>query len=368
MPTLTVERTPTLRLTPLTIDPPLPADPALRSGIDDLIARTKLTFTNVAAETEPVGQSGLEVAVRNFMSTRRPEARETYRSKARTLLLAPVEMRTAEFGRYASASTTRLQQSGVTDLKSFGAFHIDPSALRLADKNEPELWQGLGAALRTYEAQKAAAEDIAAGAAYKHLQLTIHHVHCYAETSELGADEIALGGIVTFPNGDSTVVNEFMVSSDFNEGDTVDVGKIFANWTIDAGPAWPHVYSALIAMAEKDDGGFWQFLHDLWNEVAPQVKELISTGAGAAIGGALGGLWGAVIGAVVGAIIGFIINTFDNADDIIGQKTFVMSLGAATKSYYDWAQLTSGNGLYYNVNYYGDDGHYSMNGRFRVAA
>jgi hypothetical protein len=182
----------------------------------------------------------------------------------------------------------------------------------------------------------------------------------------LGSDEIALGGIQTFPNGNSAVIEQFMASDDFDEGETAAVDRVFASWDIDTGPNWPHVYSVMVAMAEKDDGGFWAFLHGLWNEVAPEVKELIATGVGTAIGGALGGIWGAAVGAVAGAIIGWIINTFDNADDIIGMKTFVLTLGAATRSYYDWAELTKPGGRYYLVNYTGDGGHYSMNGCFKV--
>jgi hypothetical protein len=278
------------------------------------------------------------------------------------MLGVPPTMRSAEFGRYASLDRGTYETAGFEAVAKIPRL-IMPIAHATPGLSKDVDWKKL---MDAYRDRQADAADLAAGAAFKKLKFGIHHVHCFEETSEWGSDEIALGGIQTFPDGTSAVIEQFMANDDFDQGDTAAVDRVFASWNIDTGPGWPHVYSVMVAMAEKDNGGFWEFLHQLWDKVAPEVKELIATGAGAAIGGKLGGVWGAVIGAAVGAIIGWIINTFDNGDDIIGTKTFVLTLTAATKSYYDWAKLTEPGGMYYLVNYVGDGGHYSMNGCFKV--
>ena len=370
MPVVTIEKPAVLRLSPLTIDPPLPTHPGLREAIDDLIARTNLSLCMVAAESQPRAAGGVDQVFRSYLSSRKPAVRQRYTQRAQSLLAATESTRSLHFGRYATLSRTHYEAAGSDGLrKQVTIPKLDPEAIRTALQKQ-EFWQDLMAAIRAYreaEAKKMEADaDAKAGAAFKRMKVFVHHVHCFEDTSEWGADEIALGGVVTDPFGNTGVVKEFMVSDDFDKGETAAVDRVFASWTIDTGPGWPHVYAVMIAMAEKDDGGFWEFLKALWDKVAPEVKELIATGLGAAIGGVSGGLWGALAGAVVGAIVGFIINAFDNPDDILGAKTLVMTLAAATKSYYDWAKLTAAGGWPFLANYYGDGGHYSLNGYFKV--
>src|SRR5262245_58730796 len=114
-----------------------------------------------------------------------------------------------------------------------------------------------------------------------------------------------IGGNFVDPHGNTHFVDQFQVSDDFDTDEKVTFGmsKAFATWDlVTAGSGFPYVYGAVIAMAEKDDGGFYAFLKDLWEKVGSQVKTAIAGAIGAAIGGAIGNVLGAVVGAIVGVV------------------------------------------------------------------
>src|SRR4029079_3806971 len=108
---------------------------------------------------------------------------------------------------------------------------------------------------------------------------------------------------------------------------------------------WPAAYPAMIVVGEKDDGGLAKYLRLLLKKIVEAVeKELkmaIGTALGTAIGGAIGGVWGAIVGAAIGFVVGALIDwlSHDNADDVVCNVPRVMSLGAATLSYYEWTGL-----------------------------
>jgi hypothetical protein len=219
--------------------------------------------------------------------------------------------------------------------------------------------------------------DLQAGLTFKKMKLFIRRVTCLEETSGIfeGSDEINMGGSATDPLGNTSKVNEFVVSDDFHKGKHVDFGmsRVFHTWDIQTKKeGFPYVYAAVIALAEKDDGGFWKFLKELWEKVKSTVTGAVSALAGAAIGAALGAAFGgigAIVGALVGALIAWLINIFsDNADDILGAKVMLMTLGAANKSYYDWAELTSPQGwtLPKPMLFKGSGGRYEVELAYRV--
>jgi len=183
-----------------------------------------------------------------------------------------------------------------------------------------------------------------------------------------------MGGFAVDPDGTTRVIDQFKISHDFDAGESVTfpgVGKLFAEWQLIEGSAtnpWPLVYAAGVAMAEKDQGGFWQFLHDLWKLVADKVIALIVAGVGAGIGGAIGGVIGAAVGFVVGGLVGLIIGLFDDPDDILGTHHFELWLGSALGSYYDWAGLTKSPPDKFTTDFTGDGGHYRAAFYYRVSA
>ena len=146
-------------------------------------------------------------------------------------------------------------------------------------------------------------------------------------------------------------------------------GKVFATWDLATDPVgFPYVYPAVISLADKDDGGFYKFLTDLWDQVRDKVLAAVKEAVAGAIGAAeIGAVLGTIASACVAAIIAWIIDLFSgtNVDDIIGVKAAYITLGACTKSYYDWAQLTMPEG-YYDTLHLKDDGYYRVGYSFKV--
>jgi hypothetical protein len=387
---------PILREAPqlLVEDPQLPPEPSLRAIADDVLARCRYSFVTAAVGAGGPSHPGLDETCGSFIASRSEAALARYQSGAKALVQAPIEFRSSFFGRYAAISVEDFRSLGAdgavqklghlqiepatmrSHLDAFHArvlrvataaplgdggdqafFHLDPKAIQAAigaaGKPEPNLG-GLGPLIK----------DMQAGSAFKKMRLFIRKVRCIEETSGLaeGSDEINMGGTAVDPLGNTSMVNQFQVSDDFDEGEVVDwgMGKVFTTWNLATAPeGFPYLYSAIIALAEKDDGGFYKFLHDLWDGVSKEVTAAIGAAVGAAIGGAIANALGAVVGAIVGALIGWIISLFNNPDDIVGVKTVYMTLAASTKSYYDWAQLTAPLGWQHAFDFT-RDGHYRV--------
>lgn len=362
-----VKESPLVRAAPA---PALPTDPALRAITNDLIAEAKYAVCVAAAEQRPAPGELYEI-VHSFMSTRRPAAQQGAQVKARALLQSSDGQRQLVFGRFAPLKTSDyLTRGSDAILTNLPDLRLDPAAVRSGWERylnfhlvlpEPELHMPTA---------KPKDPDLEAGLAFKKLRLFLGAVRCIEETSgEWYSDEINMGGTRIDPFGNTKVIDEFVVSDDFDEGELVQyagLGHKLTGWELVTDQGWPITYGILLAMAEKDDGGFWEFLHKLWEKVKEKAEALIGAGLGAAVGGALGGVLGAIVGAVVGAVIGFIIGLFDDEDDIVGVVPVTLSLGAATKSYYDWAQLASGEGLKTTAHFQGDGGYYRARLRFKV--
>jgi hypothetical protein len=81
-------------------------------------------------------------------------------------------------------------------------------------------------------------------------------------------------------------------------------------------PKFPRSYFGTLVLAEKQDGGFADFLKKLWELVKDKVTAWIGAGLGSLIGTdiipGLGTLIGAVVGWVLGAIVGFIEGLFND--------------------------------------------------------
>ena len=379
-------------------NPQLPPEPALRAIADDVIGLCKLSFVAAAADKGPTTNGMLDQACRNFIASRPPATRKQYALRANALLDAPSDLRSAQFGRYAAVGPDEFRSLGADGLvQKLGPPRVQAAQLRTdVDAMRTRLvrvatasttnghaqdffridsgaLQEAFAAARQREIAKRLSpelgpmvKDAQDGLAFTKLRLFIRKVRCVEETSGVleGSDEINMGGVAADPFGNSWIVGkgEFEVSDDFDEGESVYWGmtKKLTGWNLVTDPhAFPYVYSVVISLGEKDDGGFYDWLKGLWDAVKEKVTALAGGLAGAAIGGALAGAWGAVIGAIVGFLIGWIVSLFDNPDDIVGTVPLVLSLGSYTKSYYDWAGLTAPNGLG-SLLVFHDDGHYRV--------
>jgi hypothetical protein len=379
MPPIPVEKT----IAPIVIEPTMPADPALRGVIEDVLAKLRYTFAAAAADAAPTAPGELDTLFRTFLATRSAPARTRAQQQAHALHAAPAPLRAAAFGRYAAIDLQSYRTMGADGLASHvGKLSVESVALQKSLDQLRAHLGNLGQPLPHLAPDQHGNVDTpmhplgvqldsdhVAGLAFKKMRLFIRRVRCVEETSEWGSDEINIGGSATTPNGTTSMINQFEVSDDFDEGELVDFGmnKVFATWNLVTAPAgFPYVYGAVIAMAEKDDGGFYQFLKNLWAKVDSEVKTAIAGLIGAAIGGAIGNVLGAIAGAIVGVIIGWIINLFDNKDDIIGAKPVLITLPSSRKSYYDGAELTSPQGRPYTLNFKGDGGHYRVAVSFKV--
>ncbi len=299
-------------------------------------------------------------------------------------------------GRFAALSQGDYARVGFDGLDSVTpALRIDHDAFRTA----------LGAAANKpkQRPQLKLPKDLVEGLRYRKLRLYLKEVRCLETTSGPGDDEINLGGTVITASGETSIIDQFVVSDDFEDGDTamypslfkfldpahlLDLdkikqaktkaenapGRVFAEWDIRTDLGWPAAYAATVAMAEKDDGGFWTFLKELAKRIIAEIEKALGkslgTTIGAAIGSAFGPPWGTVIGGLVGFIVGAALDELlgNNADDVLGVANLTMSFGAATKSYYDWTKLlATPHPPTFPLEFKGDGGHYRARMYYQVS-
>jgi hypothetical protein len=370
---------------PILTDATLPIDPELRAIADDVLAKLRLSFTAAAAEDQPAASGDVDKLFRKFLATRSAPTRTRVQQKARTLLKATPQMRRQHFGRYAAIDVKDFAAVGTDGIdKLVRPLKVDSAALKksiekvqshvrvgFADDDKVKINGRKGREKTRLDAGDIDT-DALAGSRYKKLELYIRKVRCKEETSELSdSDEINLGGVIIGATGNTVLVDQFKVSHDFDAGEVKDFGfsKKFGDFTIRRdSTGFPYVYTAVIAMAEKDEGGFYDFLKALVESIAKTVSAMVPGAAGAALGALLGSPGGPIfvaIGAVVGGLIGWIITMLE--DDIIGTHTVQIGLGSAKKSYYDWAKLTTSEGLEGTLTYKGDGGHYKLEYSWKVA-
>jgi hypothetical protein len=352
---------PVTKLLPTGLDTPvLPTQPTLRAIADDVIAELK--YVTAVNATHPGAARGrLDQALQKFLAARTPKTREAVAAHSRLLLEGTDAQRASTFGRYARVP--------VADYLAVGSDTFDTHLRRAIPANE--LNADLDA-LRTHLVKLPPIvlshpkpdQDLEDGLAFTKMRFFIKAVRCVEETDEWGSDEINIGAVVTDPTGKTWIDPEFQVSDDFDTGELVTydgLGHKLTGWNLVTGDPWPHCYAVTLCMAEKDDGGFAEFLKELWDFIGDKVKAAIGAAIGGAIGGALGGVIGAAVGAIAGAVIGWLVGLLgDNADEILGANVLTMTLASARKSYYDWAEVTTAAGMTARTNFYGDGGHYRV--------
>ncbi|MDB5433108.1 MAG: hypothetical protein JWP35_4224 [Caulobacter sp.] len=388
------------------------ANPAAAAIVNDVVARSKLTFVAAAAGmdtgADPVGR-----ASRTFIAARPAARRAQFEGAARTLMAAPLATRQRHFGRYAAiapAEAARLTRPAL-------AQRLGGPAVRRGSLSMATLGTTFGPVVMTEQPdfsgiiipktdpdaaakQKAADEkaaDAAAGKKLKHLEFYIRRVECFEGTGDPGGhDEIALAGYVIGATGHIVNVSQFNVSENFipkSEGgqtnhqqseisarDYGDInGRHFAWLNVNQSAPWPHDYQAGISMGELDWGGFAGFLEDLWDAVKTAVLdaigEALAEGLGAAIGTAIPipGL-GTLIGLTIGALINFIIQAVK--DDVVGTIHTKLTLSKMTGSYYktlyptnghpNWhGHISSKSGIMYNREFK-DSGRYKVKMGWRL--
>ena len=171
------------------------------------------------------------------------------------------------------------------------------------------------------------------------LQFRLHSVKCVDETgrTNVGSDEIDMGGVATNAAMLSTQFSKFRVHSDFDSGETKSYSppKVVHTFDLLEHAWWPKSYLVTMMLAEIDSGGFNDTLKELLLKVRDLVeKELvkIATAAlGAAAGAALGAAFGSVLpvvgtalGVVIGALVGYVIGAvFDFLLELFEDDAFL---------------------------------------------
>jgi hypothetical protein len=201
---------------------------------------------------------------------------------------------------------------------------------------------------------------------YKKLGFYITSVQCLDETDELSdSDEILLSGMGVSPTGD-IIKPAVWKMEDFDAGEVVrpQGPRLFAEFDLSKGKYWPKSYVVTVVLAEEDSGGFGDFLKHLWSQIQDKAVAAVTAAVGAAIGtaigSAVGGIIGSVVGAVFGAIIGWLVDLFDNPDDLIGSRSWTLTLASDTQKYFQDLPMHGPVAPSGTMTFIGDGAHYKV--------
>jgi uncharacterized membrane protein YeaQ/YmgE (transglycosylase-associated protein family) len=346
---------------------------------DDVLAGLKASFLHVAAEEAPIAQGETDKLFRRYTGSTRHQAQLRVQARA---ILAQASQRALQLGRFAALDAAAYQALGsdrvVARLATprFSQSLVKQSIGQLATQLAivPAGLEAPQPIVKVAGAPKPMLNiQVDPGRKFKKMRLFIKRVTCVEESDEVGADEINMGGTMSDAFGNTSAVGEFAVSHDFDRGEHVDFGfsRVFATWDLQqASISFPYVYTAIISMAEKDDGGFYKVLAELLQKVRGIIEQAVTGLVGAAVGSALGSLAGPVgtlAGAVVGAFVGWLITLLNgNHDDHIATRVVTMTLASAKKAYYDWAKLTTPEGFTSRMRFSGDGARYDVDLSYRV--
>jgi len=383
MPQVAVAR----EVSPVSADTDLPTDPNLRTIADDVLGKLKYSFAVAAAGDHSPAAGQADHVVQAFLATRKPNARAAYQQKAKTLLQAPMAVRSTHFGRFAAIDPQTAATLGSDQIATRAVkLQVDGAALKTSLLNHPKpepngTHHDKESAKKAADAAKKVEEEIdqTTGNALRTMRLYITRIKALQDTNDRagtgGGDDIAMGGLFVGAKGHTTRVSQFEPSDDsFDSGDAVHLGKsrVFAKWDLVTEPkGFPYVYIAVIGLAETDDGGFDEFLEKLWGQVKSTVESTVSEHIGEDLGKVIGNLVYGTIGGMIGGIIGefvdWIVRIFDSPDDIIGVKTLRITLAKSTMSYYVSRHLTASGGSARTLDYRGQGGHYLVDVAFVVS-
>lgn len=210
----------------------------------------------------------------------------------------------------------------------------------------------------------------------KGIEFQVKEVKCIDETNpeRFGNDEIAIGGVFTDPIGNTSMFNELRVGNNFDDGDVkvYNPDLLMKSFAI-PNASYPHFYTAVIPLAEKDNGGLSNFIQELYESIKDDVQAILTilgAAAGAWIGGQIGGAIGSIggplgtiIGVVAGAILGAIIAAIGNAlrDDVFQPQMALITIPSSTASFNG-----SLNSPYQFLNFHGFGGQYRVKYRWVI--
>ncbi|MEN8653348.1 ATP-binding protein [Streptomyces sp. 21So2-11] len=187
------------------------------------------------------------------------------------------------------------------------------------------------------------------------LEFRIHRVKCLDSTSEIGKDEIYLGGTCVDESGDTKKISQFKVRSfDTGNEQVYSPPRQFTFFNLREGTNYPKSYFVTLVLAEVDWGGFANFLNDLLDKVKAKVIAALTAAIGIS-GGAIGIIIGTAVGYVVGQVFEYLKKLWgDEIFKPVTLSTIVPSLTSRWAGKQDSPERTvtySGYGGKYQVVY-----------------
>lgn len=372
-------------------------DTELLKIAEDALHGLKYSFLAAATnQDKPFAAGSVEENFRLAIATRKPEKRASYQSIAKAIADQTTTERQLAFGRYANLSIEEYSRKGFAATR-LPALQLDSAKLTAAVKQiqvAPVATAPLAAvaAPTPIHTLSGGASGGIPSAKVQSVGFYITEVKCVDETdgflgSELGEDEIQIGGMGIDEVGNTFKIKPFDVKNkkgDFDENDNPVVtypfpGKLFYQFDTTKTTFWPKNYAAIVYLAEVDNGGFADFLTNVWKEAAPAIKQKIEealTAAGIAVGTTFGiPAIGAIIGKILGKILGWVLDELVKwligllQDDMFAPGTAPIRLNTAEGATYlnspGWSSLCSPEGKF---TFTGHGGKYTVKCRWVVDA
>lgn len=308
----------------LTVPGDLKLDPATQALAEKLLARTKQAVLAAASTPGAAAKDDKVVAAASKIVGSLRTKRMT---RLQTGISKPKVMKSID--RFGKLDAVAARQLYATDLQ------VLKTKLKLAEKKEAPKWNPPLAA---------------------RIEFQLNSVKCVNMTDgEAWSDEILLGGQLITPGGVVKRLDRFKVSDDFDTNEVVrydyskcrdlpkDVGTLMCPrgnpgdlyegrklgaTLLGLDKPWPATVALVLIMGEEDPGGgFGAWVEDIYGSLDEEIKkELKNLGveAGTAAAGELGGAIGEVLAYVVGEFLDWLVNLFDNPDDPIAAKSWIV--------------------------------------------
>jgi hypothetical protein len=270
----------------------------VRAITEDALAAFRYSFAVLASDPEYAGyaQDSLEARVRGGFLTLPQERQALYVEQARSVVQAQPRDRELEFGRHGRRSPEEVRRLGFEGL--FTGVQFDQAGLVHHIRSRAAVIEEKARVAEALAAQRAIDYRIDPRIikllTIKKLELRLSMVKCIDETNwwgtEVGVDEIEIGGEKIDHQGTATKVSKFYVG-EFEDNYTklyVAPGKLFSSFDLTAAGAWGRTYTNVVMMAEQDWGGFAEVLTEAWEKIKEKVNaEIVEAVLGLLPGGSV---------------------------------------------------------------------------------
>jgi hypothetical protein len=216
----------------------------------------------------------------------------------------------------------------------------------------PEHLQSLAAAVAPASILSPRNQVLAATQA-RYLALRIQKVKCVDETTgtDLGSDEILLGGTAVDAVGNTRAISPFLVHNDFDDGEskTYNPPRSLTTFDLRPGSHFPKYYHVTLVLSERDHGGTAAFIERLYRLVRDRVMSAVKK-AGVAIYEKIAN----AISLAVDYVIRYLLRLF--GDDPFPPRTVYVRIPSLRH------RFTGGrtDSLSYRVTFKGNSGHYQL--------